>query len=106
MTGHLPGARTERRGGAGPAGGLLGGKDPAGRLVLSAFRCSWSAPCYNGSVSLPGRRQLAVVQWGDVKGSHLTPVGPDAVDQGPHPPAPAQATARREDIRFDCLPVR
>src|SRR5438132_7568861 len=27
-----PGAQTERRGGAGPAGGLLGGKDPAGRL--------------------------------------------------------------------------
>src|SRR5437763_2064746 len=27
-----PGAQTERRGGAGPAGGLLGGKHPAGRL--------------------------------------------------------------------------
>src|SRR5262245_50220048 len=27
-----PGARTERRGGAGPAGGLLGGKGPAGRF--------------------------------------------------------------------------
>src|SRR4051812_24647093 len=26
------GAQTERRGGAGPAGGLLGGKDPPGRL--------------------------------------------------------------------------
>src|SRR5215831_1323029 len=31
MAGQLPGAQTERRGGAGPAGGLLGGKDPAGR---------------------------------------------------------------------------
>ena len=27
-----PSAQTERRGGAGPAGGLLGGKDPAGRF--------------------------------------------------------------------------
>src|SRR4051812_18836330 len=26
------GAQTERRGGAGPVGGLLGGKDPTGRL--------------------------------------------------------------------------
>src|SRR5262249_12783336 len=26
-----PGAQTERRGGAGPVGGLLGGKDPTGR---------------------------------------------------------------------------
>src|SRR4029077_20679474 len=30
---HLPGAQTERRGGAGPVGGLLGGKDPTGRLI-------------------------------------------------------------------------
>src|SRR5438552_2921911 len=29
----IPGAQTERRGGAGPAGGLLGGKDPTGRFV-------------------------------------------------------------------------
>jgi hypothetical protein len=29
------GAQTGRRGGAGPAGGLLGGKDPTGRLVLN-----------------------------------------------------------------------
>src|SRR5262249_47925509 len=28
----IPGAQTERRGGAGPVGGLLGGKDPAGRF--------------------------------------------------------------------------
>src|SRR5262249_35742328 len=28
----VPGAQTERRGGAGPAGGSLGGKDPSGRL--------------------------------------------------------------------------
>jgi hypothetical protein len=28
----FPGAQTERRGRAGPAGGLLGGKDPTGRL--------------------------------------------------------------------------
>jgi hypothetical protein len=28
------GAQTVRRGGAGPAGGLLGGKDPTGRFVL------------------------------------------------------------------------
>jgi hypothetical protein len=30
--GDLSGVQTERRGGAGPAGGLLGGKDPAGRF--------------------------------------------------------------------------
>ena len=29
--GDLSGAQTERRGGAGPVGGLLGGKDPTGR---------------------------------------------------------------------------
>src|SRR5262249_117001 len=29
-----PGAQTERQGGAGPAGGLLGGKDLAGRFVF------------------------------------------------------------------------
>ena len=28
-----PSAQTERRGGAGPVGGLLGGKDPTGRFV-------------------------------------------------------------------------
>jgi len=30
----LPGAQTERRGGAGPAGGSLGGKGPAGRWTF------------------------------------------------------------------------
>ena len=30
---NASGAQTERRGGAGPVGGLLGGKDPTGRLV-------------------------------------------------------------------------
>src|SRR5262249_48787256 len=34
-----PGAQTERRGGAGPVGGLLGGKDPTGH-----FFCSHHAP--------------------------------------------------------------
>src|SRR5262245_53598102 len=34
MAAHLPGAQTGRRGGAGPAGGLLGGKDPAGRFLI------------------------------------------------------------------------
>jgi len=29
-----PGAQTERRGGAGPVGSLLGGKDPTGRFSL------------------------------------------------------------------------
>src|SRR5262249_18830733 len=79
------GARSGRRGA--PA---LGGQDPAGRFVLSAFRGSWSAPCYGGPVSLLGRIRLAVVQRGHVEGSLLTPVGPDAADQGPHLPAPAQ----------------
>jgi hypothetical protein len=35
-TAHL-GAQTERRGGAGPVGGLLGGKDPTGRFFDSWF---------------------------------------------------------------------
>jgi hypothetical protein len=33
MKKHLPGAQTERRGDAGPVGGLLGGKDLTGRFV-------------------------------------------------------------------------
>src|SRR5438034_6235632 len=36
--GDHSGAQTERRGGAGPVGGLLGGKDPTGRLTQSSFR--------------------------------------------------------------------
>ena len=36
--GDPSGAQTERRGGAGPMGGLLGGKDPTGRFVLLARR--------------------------------------------------------------------
>jgi hypothetical protein len=32
------GAQTGRRGGAGPAGGSLGGKDPTGRLVFLVQR--------------------------------------------------------------------
>jgi hypothetical protein len=31
--GDPSGAQTERRGGAGPVGGLLGGKDPTGRFL-------------------------------------------------------------------------
>jgi hypothetical protein len=34
--GIVPGAQTERRGGAGPVGGLLGGKDPTGRFDFAA----------------------------------------------------------------------
>jgi hypothetical protein len=37
MTATYPGAQTERRGGAGPVGGLLGGKDPTGRFALHLF---------------------------------------------------------------------
>src|SRR5262245_38157471 len=43
---HLPGAQTGRRGGAGPAGGLLGGQDPAGRFLRSpplAAAAGWPA---------------------------------------------------------------
>ena len=36
-TGDQSGAQTERRGGAGPVGGLLGGKDPTGRLLVSVY---------------------------------------------------------------------
>src|SRR5262245_46096128 len=40
-----PGAQAGRRGGAGPAGGLLGGKDPAGRFVCPTVAVtSSSAP--------------------------------------------------------------
>jgi hypothetical protein len=35
-SGDPSGAQTERRGGAGPVRGLLGGKDLTGRLVLNA----------------------------------------------------------------------
>ena len=35
-SGDPSGAQTERRGGAGPVGGLLGGKGPTGRLVCGA----------------------------------------------------------------------
>ena len=31
----VPGAQTERRGGAGPVRGLLGGKDPTGRFAFT-----------------------------------------------------------------------
>ena len=31
---NAPGAQTERRGGAGPVGSLLGGKDPTGRYCF------------------------------------------------------------------------
>jgi hypothetical protein len=51
---NAPGAQTERWGGAGPFGGLLGGKDPTGRFSLFVFPCSWSARCYDGPVSLLG----------------------------------------------------
>jgi hypothetical protein len=34
MTAAYLGAQTERRGGAGPVGGLLGGKEPTGRSFL------------------------------------------------------------------------
>jgi hypothetical protein len=37
VTATSPGAQTERRGGAGPVRGLLGGKDLTGRLVFSLF---------------------------------------------------------------------
>ena len=42
MAAHHPSAQTERRGGAGPVRGLLGGKDPTGRFLeprnQSSFR--------------------------------------------------------------------
>ena len=51
------GAQTERRGGAGPVGGLLGGKDPTGRFLLFSFafaHSGWLIP--DASVRLkPGR---------------------------------------------------
>src|SRR5262245_28380409 len=38
MTTAHRGAQTERRGGAGPVRGLLGGKDPTGRLVFQGYQ--------------------------------------------------------------------
>src|SRR5262245_61716682 len=38
-----PGAQTKRRGGAGPAGGLFGGKDPTGRRKQSLLQPSLQA---------------------------------------------------------------
>jgi hypothetical protein len=46
------GAQTERRGGAGPVGGLLGSKDPTGRLVGSGF-FSLSLPFQSQIVKFP-----------------------------------------------------
>src|SRR5262245_21682912 len=37
---NAAGAQTGRRGGAGPAGGLLGGQDPAGRRFSTSFKPS------------------------------------------------------------------
>src|SRR6476620_7389982 len=45
MAAHLPGAQTERRGGAGRAGGLLGGKDLAGRLLQLHDQCPCQGAC-------------------------------------------------------------
>jgi len=42
---NASGAQTERRGGAGPVGGLLGGKDPTGRFCqFSILRSSFLIP--------------------------------------------------------------
>src|SRR5262245_31481026 len=55
---HLPGAQTGRRGGAGPAGGLLGGKDPTGRFTTTRFtkdtkkEVRWSVPASCSSASI------------------------------------------------------
>jgi hypothetical protein len=40
---NASGAQNERRGGAGPVGGLLGGKDPTGRLLDLHFSPARSA---------------------------------------------------------------
>jgi hypothetical protein len=42
-------AQTGRRGGAGPAGSLLGGKDPTGRVYPKTFQ----SPDYKRSQALP-----------------------------------------------------
>jgi len=43
-SGQALGAQTERWGDAGPAGGLLGSKDPAGRFVLRPYPLLRTAP--------------------------------------------------------------
>src|SRR6266545_5426008 len=57
------GAQTERRGGAGPVGGLLGGKDPTGRYVLSRSVAITLPGCAPGlSRRAPGAERQSVVQ--------------------------------------------
>jgi hypothetical protein len=56
----VPGAQTERRGGAGPVGGLLGGKDPTGRFSTTKItkgtneevRLLVSASCFSSLIHL------------------------------------------------------
>jgi len=61
-TGHAAGAQTERRGGAGPVGGLLGGEDPTGRSTRMRAR-------------LEKDSEHVVVARGGVVGEHGRQVG-------------------------------
>src|SRR5262249_29165406 len=78
-----PGAQTERRGGAGPAGGLLGGKDPPGPSVPG--RPGGGEPTRRARAAVPGARGGApdgggraaghVAALGDVTGDTGEPAG-------------------------------
>src|SRR5207248_9755255 len=61
----LPGAQTERRGGAGPAGGLLGGKDPTGRF----FRSQESGFRHRAAAGISRRR----FRWSRTQFKHKLP---------------------------------
>src|SRR5262249_39813799 len=63
---YLPGAQTERRGGAGPVGGLLGGK-PSPAALLAAHK---------SGVSLPRGRSRFGTDLGPGEGGSAPPTGP------------------------------
>src|SRR5262249_22003584 len=57
---NASGAQTGRRGGAGPAGGLPGGKGPTRRFFLSGYSCLISS---NSSASARKRRSASSFSW-------------------------------------------
>ena len=57
------GAQTERRGGAGPVGGLLGGKDPTGRF-LSSINLYQSAPSISPPEGVTAAHQVSPLMLG------------------------------------------
>src|SRR5262245_20073182 len=92
-------------GGAGPVRTYLTVRASLAAFVLFARPQSWTARCYDGLVSFRRHSRLLVLQRRHVKSSLFTPVAPDAVDQGPHLPAPAHPLLVG-DFLFEFMPVR